>query len=132
MYISDQRELKWISVEVIDTIINFLSSRFYLDNKYVNIMKPFFNMNFTANIEKLYKLVGPDLSLWDLYLEYGEILESNNIEIWKKKMNLSDLVKSLSSSKYYQNVLTVLTRILINKPHSAYVEKLISTSNILN
>lgn len=51
-----------------------------------------------------------------------------------KKMNLSDLVKSLSGSKYCKNVLTILARILVAKPHSSHsadVERLISTSNIL-
>ncbi|KAF0753973.1 E3 SUMO-protein ligase KIAA1586-like [Aphis craccivora] len=87
-------------------------------------------MNNTANIEKVYNLVGHDLSLQDLSLEYGELLEANNISDLKK-MNLTDLVKFISGSQYYQNVLNILARILVAKPHSADVERLISTSNIL-
>lgn len=87
-------------------------------------------MNNTANIEKIYNLVSHDLSLQDLSLEYEELLEANNISDLKK-MNLTDLVKFISGSQYYQNVLNILARILVAKPHSANVERLISTSNIL-
>lgn len=46
-------------------------------------------------------------------------------------MNLPDIVKSLSGSKYYQNVLIVFTKILIAKSHGTDVKRLTSTNNII-
>jgi len=72
-------------------------------------------------------VIGADLDLSELSLEYDEILQLDNIEN-VRTMSLSQLVRFLATSNQFHNVTTIMARILVAKPHSADVERLISTS----
>ena len=80
--------------------------------------------------KNIHKLLGADLDATDLSLEYDELFAVDNIEDIQK-ITLSELVSFLASSDSYKNVTTVMSRILAAKPHSADVERWISTSRIL-
>lgn len=46
-------------------------------------------------------------------------------------MSMASFVEHLSKSGSFNTILTMFSRVLVAKPHSANVERLISTSNIL-
>ena len=72
--------------------------------------------------------IGADLSMAELSLEFEELTRSSN-QIIKKP--LPELVRCLSNSQEYSNVVIVLARILAAKSHSADVERRISANNLL-
>jgi len=63
-------------------------------------------------------------------LEYKEVLELKEIENLRK-MSMAKLVDYLSIYTSFNTVLLIISSVLVAKPHSADVEHLISTSNIL-
>jgi len=81
-------------------------------------------------LKKVHKLIGKDLDLLNFLFEYEEIQEVSNINnLRKMSMDLFD--EHLSKSGSFNTILTIFSRVLAAKPHSADVERLISTSNIL-
>lgn len=81
-------------------------------------------------LKKVHKLIGRDLDLSNFVLEYEEIQEVSNIENLRK-MSMASFVQHLSKSGSFNTILTIFSRVLAAKSHSADVERLISTSNIL-
>ena len=73
--------------------------------------------------------MGTDLDLATLALENEEILSTDDIDSLRQ-LSLAGLVSRFASSSF-KNVLIILARIFAAKPHSADVERLISTSNTM-
>jgi len=80
-----------------------------------------------TNLQDVHKYIGEDIDLQELALEYEELLSMENIH-QLRTMNLNELFKTLCISPHFINVVTLLARILVvvAKPHSADVERLIS------
>lgn len=63
-------------------------------------------------------------------MEYKELISIENISKLRR-INLIELVKTLSISKYFPTICVMLARIAASKTHNADVLQLISTSNLL-
>ena len=75
-------------------------------------------------------MIGTDLDLSNFVFEYEEIQEVSNIDNLRK-MSMASFVEHLSESGSFITLLTIFSRVLAAKLHSAYEERVISTSNIL-
>ncbi len=73
--------------------------------------------------------IAADLHLAWLSFEFKELACYS--QITSKPLPGPELVKCLSSSQHYPNLLATLARILAAKPHSADVERCISANNLL-
>ena len=133
-YVSDRRarEASSILVEVIESLIEFLTQRFSADTDRMTLLKPFLNLTSDADLEGVHKFICADLNLETFALEYDELLGLEEVQLNSlQKCSLSQKVKLLAQSEHYKNVTVSLARILAAKPHSADVERLISSCNIL-
>ncbi|ESN96809.1 hypothetical protein HELRODRAFT_178602 [Helobdella robusta] len=104
---------------VVKLLVEFLNQRFALDEETVRIAIPFAALTARTAIELKdeHKLLGCNRSV-------------ENIDSLRK-MSLPEQVRFLASPNLYIDVATILARILAVKPHSADVERLISTSTTL-
>ncbi|KAL5233951.1 hypothetical protein ACI65C_001361 [Semiaphis heraclei] len=101
-----------------------------IDKYFVSTIKPVANLDSKANIRNVFDVLGKDLDLADLNMEYTDLMEHNRLEEIRQ-MPLPKLVQYLSGSKEFKNITILLARVIAAKPHSADVERLISKSNIL-
>lgn len=129
-YVSQKRDVSAVCVELIDSLVEFLNERFEIDTELLKILKPFATLETTSDLKMVHSILGKDLNLTDLSLEYTELLEHDKINQFRQ-LSLADLIPVLVSSQQFMTVTTILARILAAKPHSADVERLISTSNTL-
>jgi hypothetical protein len=132
LYVTDKRNVNAVCTEVILSLVEYLEQRFEMDADIVRVIKPFAELQPTTScsLKDVHKLLGSDLDLTDLSLEYEELLAMDNLDN-ARKMALPELVLYLASSGSYRTATTVMARILAAKPHSADVERLISTSTTL-
>jgi len=96
----------------------------------IKYIAPFVSLQSTADIKKVHDILAYDTDLMELSFEYEDILKIDTIN-YIRKMNLPSLSSFLVQSEFYQNVSLALSRILVAKPHSADVERLITIRNIL-
>ena len=129
-FVTVKRDLSAIQTEIIDSLVEFLTQRFSIDQQLTSIVKPFASLMPEADVKSVHATISSDLDLQTLNMEYNEVMEMVNIET-VRKAPLRDIVSLLSPSEHYVNVTTTLARILAAKPHSADVERLISCSNLL-
>ena len=129
-YVSDCRDVNAVCREVVASLVEFLDQRFDVDAQLMRTAKSFATLQPSANLEGVHSMLCPDLALSELSLEFWELLEMDNIEALRQ-MTLAQKVRFLASSDSYRSVTTVLARLLAAKPHSADVERLISTSSAL-
>ncbi len=90
------------------------------------------NLKQDANFESVHESICPDLNLETLALEYDELIDLDRVKLNSlQNGSLSQKVKLLAQSDHYKSVTVALARILAAKPHSADIERLISSCNIL-
>ncbi|KAL4084422.1 hypothetical protein QTP88_028244 [Uroleucon formosanum] len=130
LYVTENRSVSAICHEIVETLANFLQDRIDIDKYFVSTIKPVANLDSKANIRNVFDVLGKDLDLADLNMEYTDLMEHNRLEEIRQ-MPLPKLVRYLSGSKEFKNVTILLARVIAAKPHSADVERLISKSNIL-
>jgi len=91
-------------------------------------LAPFLKFQKDANLEAVHKLMCPDLDLMALGMEYNDFTESGQFS----NLTLSKIISQLlAAGGHYDTLARVYARILAAKPHSADVERLISSSNAL-
>ncbi|KAL4107180.1 hypothetical protein QTP88_017563 [Uroleucon formosanum] len=130
LYVTENRSVSAICHEIVETLANFLQDRIDIDKYFVSTIKPVANLDSKANIRNVFDVLGKDLDLADLNMEYTDLMEHNRLEEIRQ-MPLPKLVQYLSGSKEFKNITILLARVIAAKPHSADVERLISKSNIL-
>lgn len=129
-YVSDKRDVTSVCHEVVHSLVEFLAQRFEMDAPLQKLLKPFACLQSEANLGEVHKVLGSDMDLSQFAMEYEEILLLENIG-GLQTSTLGEKVRYLSSTEDYRNVATLLARILAAKPHSADVERVISTSTAL-
>lgn len=119
---------------IVISIRTFLDERFETDETlFREIISPFICFETDANIRAVHEKVAPDLSLPNLSLQFQEIL--NNPDLFNKDLGLSEIIIKLSktaeSREKFREIIIVLSRIAACTPHSADVERCISSNNRL-
>jgi len=130
LYVTENRSTNDICCGIVESLPNFLQERIDVDEHIVNIIKPVVNLDSNVNIKIAYYVLGKDLDLAVLNMEYTVLMEHDKIEVLRQ-MPLSKLVQYLSRSNELKNINVLLYCIVAAKPHSADVACLISKSNIL-
>jgi hypothetical protein len=130
--VTDRRDSTAIMNEVSDSLIEFLAQRFASDQNLLDILVPFVKLQNDANLSAVHSLVCCDLNLQNFALEYGDLMDLDNIDSLRK-MHLKQLIATLvkSNTDNFSTIIKVFARVLAAKPHSADVERLISASNNL-
>lgn len=97
----------------------------------MEFLAPFIRFDRTnTDIEAIHKFIAPDVDLVSLSVQFREICDSPQL----KKMPLTGLVSHLAKNDTtvsYQEILTVLARLIAATPHSADVERSISANNLM-
>lgn len=128
------RSFEIIREEILASLEKFLTVRFSSDENLLAVIKPFAELNSTADLTQLHALVAPDLDLASLFTQFTEMCEYPHVETYRK-LSLKNLLlllsKSTDASNAYKELIIVLLRIYAATPHSAYVERCISASNLL-
>ena len=129
-YVSENRDVDAVFNEVVTSLVEFLDQRFAIDADLISVAKSFVGLKSSSNLKNVHTVLCPDLDLAELSLEYSDLLQLDTIETLRK-MSLTRLVVFLAQSDAFKTVATVMARLLAAKPHSADVERLISSSNAL-
>lgn len=131
LLVSDKRDFAAVRNEIVQSLSEFLSQRFSLDEALISCLVPFVQFDEkNVNMREIHSAVGSDLDLAELSCEFTELANHTKVT----SMKLPELVKHLASNgnaDLYRNVLIVMSRILAAKPHSADVERCISANNLL-
>lgn len=129
---TESRNVNAVCQEIVESLANFLLQRININNdQLVHVLKPFINLKSLTQVQlkEVHQIIGNDLDITRLSLEYAEVLELEEIENLRK-MSMAKLVDYLATYTSFNTVLIIISRVLLAKPHSADVERLISTSNI--
>lgn len=118
---------------ILTSLQTFLTERFQIDDDLLTTIDPFVKFEENSDIEKVHSMLAPDLELANLSLQFQDI--SNDPTLIQNKKNLSEIIMHLSKSdesrEFYHELIIVLARIAACTPHSADVERCISTNNLL-
>ena len=129
LFVSDKRVSTAVCNEIAASLTEFLRQRFEVKEELISLMIPFVQFDEqNVNLRKIHAVFGSDLDLAEFSCEFSELACQKNLI----NMKLPDLVAKLASNAdSHPNVLSVLSRILAAKPHSADVERCISANNLL-
>lgn len=124
-FVTGKRDNAAIKNELVQSLIEFLSQGFDSDKHLMQKLGPFLRLESDAAIKAIHQAIFPDLDLEELGMEYQDVVSSGH----DKNLTLSKLVKDMACQKLFPNLVEVLSRVVAAKPHSAEVERLISSSN---
>ena len=127
LYVTDTRDTDAIKNEVIESLSEFLSQRFVSQEDDISLMKPFVNLQQSADLKKIHKQFFEDLELQELSMEFHDVLDMEDIEDFRK-LPLRERFQRFARSDELPNLKIAFARILAAKLHSADVERLISCS----
>lgn len=116
---------------VINRLVKYLQERFQFQNKeLLSVLEDFFKFDDPTVVERIHKLVGEDLDLAALYIQFTDFCANKKVT----QLPLHKIVQHLATPERYihfKELTTVLARILACTPHSADVERCISANNLL-
>lgn len=128
LYVSDRRDVAAIQNEIVESLVEFITQRFSIDESLFATVIPLVRFDQeNVDLRAVHRLIGCDLDLAAMSLEYAELASSKTLT----SLKLPQLVERLALSDDYPAMLTILARILAAKPHSADVERCISANNLL-
>lgn len=115
---------------ICDSLILFLKNRLEVDSDFMKILQSFVKFDRSTNPEKVHDIIGCDLDRSVVYVQFSELSESEDI----KGLSLQELISFLSSPEqmiHFREINIMLSRILACTPHSADVERCVSSNNLL-
>lgn len=116
---------------VVNCLVTSLDKRLLRENsELLSIIEGLVKFDGSANIEEVHELLGADLDMTALFLQYGDLCRSKAIA----NLSLHKVVENLASPErltHFREIAIVLARIVACTPHSADVERSISANNLL-
>jgi hypothetical protein len=133
LYVSDVRDANAVRFEIIQSIRNFVQTR--LPESEFDSLKPLHHLlppeDITdMDLEKCHAMVVPDHSLVDFICSYREAAKKFGQEV-AIGSSIREIYKKIIHVAEWKPLSCALARILAAKPHSADVERLISSYNLL-
>jgi hypothetical protein len=131
-FVSDRRDYEAIRNEVILSLLNFLDDRFDADEVCVTKLRPLGQLdpNVTdAELEQCHGCIIPDMSLAQFALQYKDAAKNKDLVELKTVPDLLKRVLACGADMYVLS--TALARFISAKPHSADVDRLIRSYNII-
>ena len=81
LFASETRDVNVLKNEIVDSLINFLDERFSIsDNHDISILKPFIDLENSADIKLIHNTFFKDLPLEKLGMEYAEAVHLQDID----------------------------------------------------
>jgi hypothetical protein len=123
-YVSETREHVAVRLELIESVINFLTAR--LPDAEFSSLEPLRKLNpliADSALRDCHGAVAPDLALKDFACAYKEAAQSTNLQA----LNARQLLHETLKNEQWRPLSVALARIVASKPHSADVERLISS-----
>jgi hypothetical protein len=111
LFVTDTRNIDAIKNEIIESLKEFLTQRFLNQEDDIDLLKPFVNLQQSADLKEIHKQFFEDLDLMELGI-----------------LSLRERFQRFVQSDQLPNLKIAFARILAAKPHSADVERLISCS----
>ena len=130
LYVTDTRDFDAIKNDIIESLNEFLSQRFLSQEDDITLLKPFVNLQHSADLKNVHKQFFVDLDLMELGMEFDDVLNMEDVEDFRR-LSLRERFQRFAQSDQLPNLKTAFARILAAKPHSADVERLISCSAAL-
>lgn len=117
-----------IKQQILNETTKLTSERFASDEKLVDVLGPFVKLDPSTNIRRVHELIASDLELVLLNMQFKELCRSSDM----KKMNIHQLISHLAKSGVEsETVLIAFARVAAASPHSADVERSISSNNLM-
>lgn len=130
-FVSDIRDYSPIRTEVIISLVNFIDQRFCSDHSSVNLT-PLSQIRMDVGDEEIEACHGyliPDLDLAQFAIQYRDVASTLDVKLLR---NPSSVLKHIvQSGADMTQLATALARFLVLKPHSADVERLIKSYNLI-
>lgn len=130
--VSDRRDYGAVRREIVFSLENFIQERFESDEKIVADLTPLLMLSANVSDEALkacHNLITPDVDLASFALQYREAAVCHNMQSLKTpQLILQDL---LAKGVAMPELTTALARAVVSKPHSADVERLIRSYNVV-
>ena len=81
MFVSKTRDVNAVKNEIVDSLINFLDERFSIsDDHDISILKPFIDLENSADIKLIHNTFFKDLPIEKLGTEYAEAVHLQDID----------------------------------------------------
>lgn len=115
--------------KVCNSLSDHLSSRLEIDSDLLQLLDSFISLDSSVDLKKIHKVIGRDLDLSTVYVQFNDLVGTNS-----KELPFPKLVKFLSSPERFEDfkeVTIMFARILACTPHSADVERCVSANNLL-
>ena len=118
-----------IKHDIIESLNEFFSQRFLSQEDDITLLKPFVNLQHSADLKNVHKQFFVDLDLMELGMEFDDVFNMEDVEDFRK-LSLRERFQRFAQSDQLPNlkIAFAIARILAAKPHSSDVERLISCS----
>lgn len=120
--------------DILNSIQTYLDERFGADESFLQKITPFNSFRTDADVKAIHELVAPDVSLPNLSFQFQDMTNIPELKSYSGlslKEILHKLAQTAESRENYKELITVLARITACTPHSANVERCISSNNRL-
>lgn len=125
-------DLNVVRSDVIDSLTKYMEVRMDNQNQdLISTIESFLKFDKTIDIKTIHSLIGKDLDMSNLYLQYTDLSNSSN-EI--KDQPILELLRYLLKSErihFFSELATVIAQICACTPNSADCERVISANNNL-
>lgn len=122
------REFDTIKQNILNETTRLTAERFTTDEELVDVLGPFVRLDPSTDIRRVHALIASDLELVLLNMQFKDVCQSSNL----KQLNIYQLISHLAKNGgTYGIVLIAFARVAAATPHSADVERSISSNNLL-
>ena len=133
--VSDRRDFKAIRNETITSLSNFIEQRYKSEQGSLSKLKPLKKLKeniMDQELKECHQSIITDKSLAEFGLQYKEAASIPELNTAENPTDLLTLLLRSSKSGNNMDVLiTALARVIVGKPHSADVERLIKSYNVV-
>ena len=84
LYVTDTRDIDAIKNEIIESLKKFLMQRFLNQEDDIDLLKPFVNLQQSADLKGVHKKYFEDLILMELGMEFEDVFSMEDIEDFRK------------------------------------------------
>jgi hypothetical protein len=128
LFVTQQRDFAAIRSETIHAMQHFMECRMSLSDTFTVAATKFVNFRADDNeIRAVQQEFAPDLVLAAIADQYSDIREREDVKLKSGR----DILPEICQLPEFEELTTVLARILVCKPHSADCERIISSYNLL-
>lgn len=122
------RNNDFVRAEILNEVIRLTDHRFEENEALFQTLSPFINLRADTDIKRVHDLIGSDLELVLLNIQFNELCRSSEL----KRLNIYQIISHLAANfDSFETLLTAFARIAAATPHSADVERSISANNLL-